>query len=117
MKAQKKARCFDSGDGFASADRISWRAYGGTKPIDYTSTSGRGNTGIDNVPNIALHSSRVRSMMRSRELDARRNHNSEYVGCLHASVNILRIIANKPISLFPVFQIFSEQVLVFEVGR
>ena len=34
MRAQKQARCFDSGDGSANAERISCSAYGGTKPVD-----------------------------------------------------------------------------------
>ena len=56
-------------------------------------------------------------MMRSRELDASRNHKSEYVGCLHAKINKLRETSDESFSLFFVFQVFSEQVLVFEVGR
>ena len=72
---------------------------------------------MNDVPKIALHSSRVRSMMRSRELDASRNHKSECVGCLHTTINKLHGTSGRSLSLFFVFQVFSEQILVFEVGR
>ena len=46
--------------------------------------------------------------MRSRELDASRNHKSEYVGCLHSMINSMHDTLDEPLSLFFVSQIFSE---------